>query len=186
MIFKQTPFELTFLQKEQVKDSSDHLFSLIYSFKSTDTKLRYILRAEYHVGDIFALKFYAKNHKLSDFKYSLMTNRGYSLRIFLTCAKLVPVLLHEYPGSSFGLIGSRSIDRKLNLIEPIPNNRRFKIYSALILELFGDQTFEHYDYPKISGYLLLNRSKDIIETKQKIEKMFFENYSDIHVFENLE
>jgi len=185
LIFKQRPFELTFLQKDYVDDDSDHLFTLIYSFRSTDTKLRYILRAEYHVEEVFAIKFYAKNHKQSDFKYSLLTNKGHSLRIFLTCAQLVPQLLPEYPNASFGLIGSRSIDRKQNLIEPVANNRRFKIYSDLILELFGEETFEHYDYPDISGYLLVNKNKDITATKQSIESMFYENYRDIHSFDTL-
>jgi len=136
--FKSEPFDLTFSHKEIETDKSDHQFSLIYSFRSSETKLRYILRAEYHSGNVFGIKFYAKNHALSDFKYSIVTNKGHSLRIYLTCASIVPKLLQDYPSASFGLIASRSIDSKKEKIEPVEFNRRFKIYSDIIQELFGE------------------------------------------------
>ena len=183
MIFTKTPFPLIFAFKELVYDDSDHLYTLIYSFRSTETKQRYILRAEYHKADVFAIKFYLKNHSLSKSRYSITANLGHTSRIYLTCASIVPLLLKKYPDASFGLIGSRSYDRKLRKVEPAKNNRRFNIYSELILQKFGEVTFAHYDYSDISGYLLVNKNKDVLKAKKEIEEVLLKNYHDIHTVE---
>jgi hypothetical protein len=171
--------------KENERDTSDHLYTYLFRFKSTHTKLTYILRAEFHKNDVFGIKFFAKAHRHSEKKYSLLTNKGYALRIFLTCASVVPELLKCYPKASFGLIGSRMLDEKNQKIEDPNRNIRYRIYQKVIEDLFGHQTFEHYAYPKISGYLLVNKHRKVGSTKAGIENMFIENYRDIHNYEDI-
>lgn len=171
--------------KENEQDRSDHLYTYLFRFKSTHTRLTYILRAEYHKNDVFGVKFFAKPHRDSEKKYSLLTNKGYALRIFLTCASVVPKLLECYPKASFGLIGSRMLDEENQEIEDPDRNIRYRVYQKVIEDLFGNDTFAHYAYPKISGYLLLNKKRDVDHTKAAIEKMFIDNYRDIHNYEDI-
>gem|GEM_PF-3174736 len=71
MIFDYPGYDLQFIQKRRIKDGSAHLFSFLYKFYSPVTELQYVLTADYHEGDFFAIKFNAKMHRKSDFKYSL-------------------------------------------------------------------------------------------------------------------
>lgn len=78
--------------------------------------MKYIIRAEAH-EDVFAIKFYAARDKRDDNKCNKILNiHSYSgsLRIFLTCASIVPIILEKYPLSSFIINGARSIDLKKN------------------------------------------------------------------------
>lgn len=181
MIFRQTPFALTFVTKEYETETSDHLFTLVYSFQSPETSLRYLVRAEYHEGHVFGIKFYPKNFQLSNLKYSLSVNRGHSLRIFLTCASVIPLLLKEYPDVNFGAIGVRGVGKDENTVEPPSQTRRYRIYSHIFLELIGNEQFSHFLYPENSGILLVNnRTEDIEGKKSEIEHIFYKNYTFIH------
>jgi hypothetical protein len=70
-------------------------------------------------------------------------------------------------------------------IELPQRNIRFRIYEKVARDLFGEETFKHYSYPRISGYLLLNRKNNIKQSKEFIEEMFIQNYRDIHNYEDL-
>jgi hypothetical protein len=175
--FDYPGYDLKLVQTKPCNDGSAHLFSSIYKFYSPVTKLIYILTAEYHREDVFAIKFYAKKHRASDYKYSRIINKGDCGNILITCAKAVPMLLQDFPTASFGFIGSRTVDIRSKRVEHIEENQRFLCYRYIVQKKFGDQTFVHYEYPAISGYLLLNRACDDIEEKeQRIGLMFSETY----------
>ena len=129
MNFDYEGYELKFIQKKPCKDGSDHLFSLIYKFFSPVTRYIYILHADYHRDDFFAIKFYCKKDRHSDFKYSKIINKGDIGNILMTCIKIVPILLNVFPNASFGFIASRSIDDATQKVESYINNQRFRIYS---------------------------------------------------------
>ena len=167
MNFDYEGYELKFIQKKPCKDGSDHLFSLIYKFFSPVTRYIYILHADYHRDDFFAIKFYCKKDRHSDFKYSKIINKGDIGNILMTCIKIVPILLNDYPNASFGFIASRSIDDATQKVESYINNQRFRIYSYLIFLKFGEKTFAHFTYNQISGYLLVNRLCGDIKVKEK-------------------
>lgn len=179
MIINSKGYALDFIQKQIVADKSAHLFSYIFRFKSPKTKLIYIARAEYHKEDFFGIKFYAKIHKRSDYRYSKIINRGDISNILVTCAKVVPLLLKEYPKASFGFIGARSIDRKKK-VESYCNNQRYKVYTSHIPSLFGNITFTHFCYEEMSSYLLVNNlNTNIYDTEQKIKQVVKTTYNTI-------
>ena len=60
-------YPLKFIQKDICKDGSDHLFTYIYKFTLTETYLHYIIRAEYHTENVFAVKFYSKKDRKSQY-----------------------------------------------------------------------------------------------------------------------
>lgn len=180
MRFDSPGYELKFIQKQPNNYGDAHLYTLIYKFYSNKTKYNYVLRADYHSEEVFAIKFYCKKDKRSDFKYSRLVNRNDVGNILNTCLKVVPKLLHDYPNASFGFIGSRILDVKSNKVENYSNTQRFRTYKRLIAEKIGVQTFTHIEYEKISGYLLLNKNCPNIELKERaIVKMFADTYNDL-------
>jgi len=178
LTFNYPGYELKFIQKRKVSDGSAHRFTIYYKFYSPITKYFYILTAEYHDEGVFAIKFYCKKDRNSDHKYSKIVNKGDLGNILVTCAKAVPLLLEDYPDASFGFIGSRSVDSKSRTIEGYNSNQRFRTYRYIVQEKFGNKTFEHIEYPTISGYLLLNRRSfnDIEYKKALISSMVRDTY----------
>ena len=178
-------YELKFIQKDNCKDGSDHLFTYIYKFFCTDIKLHYIIRAEYHNGNVIALKFYCKKDRGSDYKYNKIINKNTFktvVKILDTCISLIPTLLDKHPDCSFGLCSARSIDfsNPKKLTEHLPNNQRFRVYSQYIQSKVGNETFSHIEYPSISSHMLLNNNvQDIDKEERNIIEMFERTYRTI-------
>lgn len=182
MTFDYPGYELIFVQIDRCRDVSAHLLSYIFKFFSSKTGYNYILRAEYHSEDVFAVKFYCKKDKRSRFKYHKIVNKGDVGNIFITCLKVIPILLQKYPTASFGICGSPTIDFKSKMIENYANNQRFRTYCYVISLKIGTETFTHYDYQNVSSYLLLNNKNPDLETKENlIIKMFSDTYHELSI-----
>lgn len=183
-------YDLKFIQKDNCRDGSDHLFTLIYKFFCPDSKLNYIIRAEYHNEKVFGIKFYCKKDRGSDFKYNKIINKNnYStvIRIFETCLSLISELLKLYPDSHFALMSSRSVDfsNSKKLTEALPKNQRFRVYTKFIQDRIANVTFSHFEYPSLSSYLLINNCENNIDSKElKIKEMFERTYSYIPDLDN--
>ena len=181
MTFDYPGYEIKFIQKRSIKDGTAHLFTFVYKFHSPVTKYNYIINADYHQEDVFAVKFYCKKDKRSIYKYSKIVNKGDLPNILMTCAKIVPVLLLHFPNASFGFASARTVDIASKKAESFKNNQRFRIYRQLIPLKFGNLTFAHYEYEEISAYLLLNRCNSNIELKElNIKIMLTETYNELH------
>lgn len=181
MDFKHTGYELKFIQKKTIKDDSDHLFSYIYKFYSPVTRLNYVILADCHKYDFFSIKFYPKRYKKTDKKYSLITNKGDVGNILISCLNVIPPLLEKHPHASFGFAGARTIDKYSKTIEPLENNQRYRTYTYIAQRRIGDKTFQHFEYPEISGYMLINRVCDLGVEKREavIQKMLRETYNEL-------
>ncbi|RDB03480.1 hypothetical protein [Runella aurantiaca] len=179
MTFDYPGYDIKFIQKEPCKDITSHEYTLVFKFFSPVTKLHYIIRADYHKGDVFAIKFYCKQHRRSDRKYSIIINKGDIGNIFVTCIKVIPYILIYYPNASFGISGARTLDKK-GMVEDYKNNQRYRIYKELIPTKIGRLTFEHIEYEHVSSYLLVNRNcTDIQKTEKEIKQMFCNSYTDL-------
>jgi hypothetical protein len=95
----------------------------------------------------------------------------------MSCAKVIPLLLHAHPKSSFCFAASRSVDFKNNSIEDYGRTQRFRLYQYMIPLKFGTITFDHFAYEAISSYLLYNRNAS--STREDIEQMFKGTYTDL-------
>ncbi len=178
MTFDYPGYELKFIQRERCKDGSAHLYTYIYKFFSPVTCYHYIVRAEYHQGNVFAIKFYCKKDRKSDFKYSKIVNKGDVGNIMMSCAKVIPILLKLNMTASFGFAASRSIDNLNKTIEYYSQTQRYRLYRYMIPLKFGHVTFEHIAYDTISCYLLYN--KNAPEPRTEIEQMFKNTYGDLY------
>ena len=182
------PYQIHFIQKSSPTASNKEFnFSYIYKFYTNKTdnyqRLKYIIRTEC-IDDVFAVKFYAARDRKLDEKYNRIIkahNYTYTLRIFLTCAHIVPLILEKHPMSSFVINGAQSMDIR-DKIEGKCNNQRFRLYKNVAMRLFGKQLFEHYEYKEISSYLMINKTEclNIEEKKERIKKTFLEIY-DIEI-----
>ena len=181
MTFDYDGYPLGFITKQPCKDETEHLFTLIYKFYSPETSYIYIVRAEYHAEDVFVIKFYCKKHRSSEFKYSTIINKGDLGNILITVAKVIPLLLNEFPTASFGFIGARTVDKKSKSVESFEENQRFVVYKEIVKAKFGNQTFLHLEYPLISAYLLLNRigTSELKSKEEQIKNMFIRTYPNI-------
>lgn len=56
LIYTRQPYPLRFIQLERCPDKTPHLFTYIYKFRSPITKYWYVLRADYHEENVFAVK----------------------------------------------------------------------------------------------------------------------------------
>lgn len=137
-----------------------HLFTM-----SPITKLKYILRTDYHDQDVFGINFYTSCHKRSDHKYSKITNKRDVGHILISCLNVIPIILQDYPNASFGFIGARTIDFASNTVENYKNTQRFPIYKEVVPYKIGPKTFEPIEYRDLSGYLLVNIKSGDIEKK---------------------
>lgn len=180
MEFNFPGYPAKFIQRQRCKDGSAHLFTLIYKFFSPVTKYHYVIRAEYHVEDVFSIKFYCKKDRKSETKYSKIINKGDLGNIFTTCINLIPELLNQYPEVSFAILGARSYDSLSQKVEHPINTQRFRIYRYIATQKFGHITFAHFEYVDISGYMLVNRSSgDILRRERAIAEMFARTYNEI-------
>lgn len=174
------PFEIHFIQKASPLEGDAFDFALIYKFYTPKTelcqRLKYILRVEVF-EDVYAIKFYAARDRKLDNKYNrLLKIHTYqsTIRLFYTCAILVSRLHEIYPNISFAINGAESHDLKSGKEENMESNQRFRIYRSVALKLFGFETFEHYQCPEASSYILVNRNNcEDVDSKYKMIKNLF-------------
>ena len=87
----------------------------------------------------------------SDYKYNKIINKDDVINVLMTCASIIPYVLRKNKNASFGFVGSRTIGIRGNFLENYNENKRYRIYSALIKQVIGDKTFVHIEYEKISA-----------------------------------
>lgn len=152
MLDNISPYKCYFIQKASPSNGDAFDFSYIYKFYTDRTdkyqRLKYIIRVEAH-DSVFALKFYAARDRKLDKKYNrILQAHGYtnSLRIFVTCAYLVPEILKKHPNASFAINGASSIDIYSRKREGKYDNQRFRIYKVISNILFTRDKFEHYEF----------------------------------------
>ena len=166
-------YNFTFLQNIHNDTESLSKFVRLYRFKSTKTNRTYLVRVERYPHDVYIVKFYPTNLSNSKDRYSILTNDKEPRRIVNTCINILMDIFSDNPASSFGFIGSNSIN------EGKENTKRYRVYKTIINTKFGNETFEHYYNVKNSAYMLLRKTElaknsDLID---KIENYFYLAYN---------
>ena len=94
----------------------------------------------------------------------------------MSCAKVIPLILKDFPNASFAFAAARSVDRNLRM-EEITSTQRYRIYCYIIPIKFGHVTFDHFAYDSISSYLLYNKRS--MAVKEDLENMFRRTYNTL-------
>ena len=176
-----TPYSLRFIQTERGRGIGDGDPDIIriYTFFAASSKygcrFKYVVRAERY-NDCFAIKYYCTRNKHSEHKYSRVLDFFSSTetkRLMETCARVIPLLLSAYPGSSFAFIGSQTHDRA-GYVEGPRRTQRYRIYVELVRRLFGEEVFDISQHEDSSACIFVNRSvnKDTEAARQRIYGMF--------------
>lgn len=170
------PYELKRIQIDH-SPKINELFEecFIYKFFTDEQtkggKTRYIARAEVY-GESIAVKFYPQSAD-EEHRYSASTNRFTFkgvIKVILTCAKLIPEMMEIFPNASFVIKASEGIDLQTNTEEQESNNQRFRIYKYALNQVIGNENFQHYEYPDISVYFLINK-RDCDDLEDKHERI---------------
>lgn len=154
-------------------ESNDSNIEKIIKFRfKTHKNNTYIVDVEKYKENVYIIKYYLKNHSLSENKYSLRTNENIAHKIFGTCLEIAQYLLEKDKKASFGYIGVNDIT------ESKVNTKRYRIYKKISESFFNPDNFVHYQNDKNSLYLILNKyNKNINE--EYIIKAISENFDVI-------
>lgn len=157
------PYNLKKIQIDHSSKANDFFEEcFIYKFFTDEHtkggKTRYIARAEVY-GKSIAIKFYPQSAN-EEHRYNVSTNRFTfkgTLKVILTCANLIPEMMGIFPDASFVIKASEGVDPQTDTEEQEYNNQRFRVYKYALSKVIGNDNFQHYEYPNISVYLLVNK-----------------------------
>ena len=148
------------------------LYVDIYRFKSTKSNLSYLVRVERYEHNMYAVKFYQKNHRLSPKKYQILSHTYEARRIIYTCMNVMFSIFQENPRASFGFIGANCEG------ESEADTKRYRVYRKIVATQISEEQFIHTRNKEKSACMLINRMElqsfpNLIE---EIEKTFQELY----------
>lgn len=159
MIITSHPYPIKLIQRKQKWFKAPYISRYIFTFVSSRKKLRFVIEIDEFEHNFYAIKFYPKHLKKSVDRYNLITNNGDVIRILLSCASSIPIILEKNKLASFGFVGSRIKSKKnKSFSESFYQNKRYRIYSTLIQEVIGNKYFDHFEFNNLSAYLLLNKA----------------------------
>lgn len=166
-------YDYAYKNKREGRGSEPFLFLHILTFDDHHHHT-YIVHVEEYQYEVYVLKFYLKNHRLSPKKYQLITGFGCPSRVIYTC---VCIMIDEFykkrnPYASFGFIGAQLPEESEK--GDHANTKRFRLYRKIMAGKISDIYFEHKEYPAKSAYLMLNRERK--QTLIHIEKLFQQVY----------
>lgn len=172
-------YDYTYAHKEN-GHINDIIETIYFSFKSTKTNLRYIAQVEHYNLDLYAIKFYLKNHRNSPTKFNVLTGKFEARPVIHTCIAIMIDIYNSNHNASFVFIGSPShkeIEREKEnpKIKKENNTQRFRIYSTLMYTYFSPEKFEHLNSIKQSLYLMLNKTSN--HTKSQMQDVINEIYN---------
>lgn len=172
MLESAYPFRFIMNLKDEVNQDGLLLIKL-YTFKSTKSKITYIVRVEKYMYNIYAVKFYPKKYKDSKNKYRISTNTFEPRRIINTCINIMLSIYEKDPIASFGFIGANGLNENSTNC-----TKRYRVYSRMMATYFSSELFYHKENQEKSAYMLINkkslhRDENLIS---KIESFFMEQY----------
>lgn len=154
----------------------------LYRFKN-DFKQIYIVEIFHYEHNVYAVKFYLKNHSDSKRRYNLCYKNdfkedlGYAtgnsnfIKVLNTILSIVIDIIKKDKLASFGFMGApreNEMDESLNAENinedcTVANTKRYKVYHLYVRKYFNPEDFEYID-SKTSSILLLrnNKNKDVL------------------------
>lgn len=154
-----------------------HVVSWLYRFK-TRLNHTYIVEAHQHDYDLFIIKFYKKNEKLSKHRYNVMYNDFDGWRIMGTCLRVAQDILKHKPEASFGFMGEPTMKECEN-----ENSRkvtkRYRVYKQIAVSYFSPDGWDHVWVEEISAYMLFNLEKTTQDLQKRSVAMLKDLYPDL-------
>ena len=145
----------------------------LYVFTFRDHKgQRYIFEAEKYQFNFYAVKFYLKNHALSDHRYSLLTGLFKAGRVIRTCVNIMLDILQRNQQASFGFIGAQNLDESDE-----GNTKRFRVYRQVMERFFSPTKFLHICNVEQSFYIMVSKHNPESKLEEKIVNYISRHYN---------
>ncbi len=156
---------------------------LLYTFRSSRCRARYIVRVECHPYGFYGVKFYLKDHELSAHKYNILTGFNEPRFIVKTIICIMLEIYAHNPRASFGFIGAETlVEEKQHKETGIElQTKRMHFYRRILNTYFSKQSgFIHKIDIAHNSYILLNAITLAEEPTllEKINKYFTDNYTN--------
>lgn len=116
--------------------------TLVYVFKNRKNFV-YIVLVEHYKNDVYAIKFFQKNHSDSKQRYLIKTNQFDARRIIKTCVDIGKHVLDGNPLASFVFIGSPTIEEASREQNKLDNTKRYRVYKNYASFYFSSESFIH-------------------------------------------
>lgn len=180
-MFDSDGYQFRYVQRNPCRKEDAHVCTYVFTFYASHTGVHYVVNADEHYHNVYAVKFYAKHQRHHENRYQLLTNRGHVGRILQTLVDIVRYILQMDNRASFAMIGMRSIDAELEIIEPPQPSQRYRLYRAFIGRKFGSVLFEHFEVERVNAYALINRTAhdDVPQAAKEITRMFTATYANL-------
>jgi len=165
----------------------------LYRFKN-DFKQIYIVEIFHYEHNVYAVKFYLKNHSDSKRRYNLCYKNefkeglGYTtgnsnfIKVLNTILSIVIDIIKKDNLASFGFMGApreNELDETLNADNinedcTVANTKRYKVYHLYVRKYFNPDDFEYID-SKTSSILLLRNNKNKKVLTEKVAEEYIVN-----------
>lgn len=192
----------TFTKKDR-KEREGYMYDL-YTFKSM-YNFKYFVEVEHRDANVKIVKFFLRDHRHSENKYSLTlipeqkknitdpktgkkkeycgTGAGHFLRVLNTMLAISLEYYREDPTVSFGFMGAPTLEEKdeeknkknINPDGTIKNTTRFRIYRTQALNYFPEDKFEHIQFTNSSSYVIRNK------VNKDLDKNLVKKYHDDYI-----
>lgn len=157
----ESAYPFLFIMNLKDEANQDGLLQVkLYRFKSTKSKITYIVRVEKYMYNIYAVKFYPKKYKDSKNKYRIATNTFEPRRIINTCINIMLSIYKEDTMASFDFIGANGLNENSTNC-----TKRYRVYSKIMATYFSSERFYHKENKEKVLICLSTRS---LYTKMKI------------------
>ena len=133
----------------------------LLTFRTSKNRVIIVNVHEHQEHSLYVLKFFDKNHRLSDNRFSLLTADGEASAIINTNIAIMQYFYKQNPYASFAFMGAPT---KEEIETNIQNNhhsayitKRFKLYRRVMSIFFNPARFLHVQNIQCSAYLMANR-----------------------------
>ncbi len=145
----------------------------IHKFRFKTIKNRvYFVNIPQFEKHTYSVKFYARNHRLSDDRYRLMLDDYDARNVIFTVLKISLRILEMDKVASFAFVGMPGLDEKHT------NTKRFRVYTLFTSFFISSKDFIHAKDENNSIYVLLNKKnqRTRIQDLPEIAQYFMEHY----------
>lgn len=156
----------------------------LWTFKSAKSNKRYIVEVEGFEDSFLGLKFYWKGVEKSKYRYSLLTHDYEPRTIVRSCIEIMLEYYRNNDMTSFGFVAAPDLENDIirKKINDNCGNRRFRFYKAMMINLFGPETFYQASdttntiYLMINNKLLSNGILTLKDIEQKLNQLYIGDY----------
>ena len=133
----------------------------LLTFRTSKNRVIIVNVHEHQEHSLYVLKFFDKNHRLSDNKFSLLTADGEAPAIINTNIAILQYFYKQNPYASFAFMGAptqEEIETNIqNHHHSAYSTKRFKLYRRIMSLFFNPAQFLHVQNIQCSAYLMANR-----------------------------